>query len=164
MKERKKKKLKAIRFLLDIAISNLIGNSIKYGVDGGIVEVTINSDSKNIYIEVCDDGVGIPENELPKIFKEFYRAVNVRKIVSEGSGLGLSVVKRIIERHGGTIKAKSPSRMATKDRPGTCFIIELPFRKERKRRSIRKNLKQMPDKTHINIFSILFRRGLVLLN
>jgi signal transduction histidine kinase len=128
----KKEKIKGDRFLLDIAISNLIGNSIKYGVDGGSVEVTINSDSKNIYIEVCDDGVGIPQNELPKIFKEFYRAVNVRKIISEGSGLGLSVVKRIIERHGGTIKAESPSRMATKDHPGTCFTIELPFHRKEK--------------------------------
>ena len=131
-KREKKEKLKGDKFLLDIAASNLIGNSIKYGVDGGNVEVTINSDSKNIYIEVCDDGVGIPPNELPKIFKEFYRAVNVRKIISEGSGLGLSVVKRIVERHGGTIKAKSPSRMAKKDHPGTCFTIELPFHRKEK--------------------------------
>ncbi|MCW8803682.1 MAG: HAMP domain-containing histidine kinase, partial [Ignavibacteriaceae bacterium] len=131
-KREKKEKIKGDRFLLDIAISNLIGNSIKYGVDGGSVEVKINSDSKNIYIVVCDDGVGIPQNELPKIFKEFYRAVNVRKIISEGSGLGLSVVKRIVERHGGTIKAKSPSRMATKDHPGTCFTIELPFQRKEK--------------------------------
>jgi len=131
-KREKKEKIRGDKFLLDIAISNLIGNSIKYGVDGGNVEVSINSDSKNIYIEVCDDGVGIPQNELPKIFKEFYRAINVRKIVSEGSGLGLSVVKRIVERHGGTIKAKSPSRMVTKDHPGTCFIIELPFHRKEK--------------------------------
>jgi two-component system phosphate regulon sensor histidine kinase PhoR len=135
-KREKKEKIKGDRFLLDIAISNLIGNSIKYGVDGGNVEVTINSDSKNIYIEVSDDGVGIPPNELPKIFKEFYRAVNVRKIVSEGSGLGLSVVKRIVERHSGTIKAESPSRMATKDRPGTCFTIELPFHRKEKGESL----------------------------
>ena len=127
-----KEKIKGDKFLLDIAASNLIGNSIKYGVDGGNVEVTIKSDSKNIFIEVCDDGVGIPENELPKIFKDFYRAVNVKKIVAEGSGLGLSVVKRIVERHGGTIKAKSPSRMANKDHPGTCFTIELPFERKEK--------------------------------
>lgn len=127
-----KEKIKVDKFLLDIAASNLIGNSIKYGVDGGNVEVTIKSDSKNIFIEVCDDGVGIPENELPKIFKDFYRAVNVKKIVAEGSGLGLSVVKRIVERHGGTIKAKSPSRMAKKDHPGTCFTIELPFQRKEK--------------------------------
>lgn len=123
----KKEIIKGDKFLLDIAISNLIGNSIKYGVDGGKVEMTIKSNNDNLIIEVCDDGVGIPENELPKIFKDFYRAVNVKKIVTEGSGLGLSVVKRIVERHGGSVKAESPSRMATKDHPGTCFTIRIPF-------------------------------------
>ena len=132
----KKEKIRGDKFLLDIAFSNLIGNSIKYGVDGGHVEVTINSDNNNLTIEVCDDGVGIPENELPKIFKDFYRAANVKKIIVEGSGLGLSVVKRIVERHGGTIKAKSPSRMAKKDRPGTCFTIELPFERKEKDESL----------------------------
>jgi len=125
-----KQKFRGDKFLLDIAFSNLIGNSIKYGVDGGYVEVTINSDSKNLSIEVCDDGVGIPENELPKIFNDFYRAVNVKKITIEGSGLGLSVVKKVVERHGGIIKAKSPSRMAKKDHPGTCFTIELPYNRK----------------------------------
>lgn len=131
-KREQKENFKGDKFLLDIAISNLVGNSIKYGVDGGNIEVTIKSDSKNLYIEVCDDGIGIPEDELPKIFKEFYRARNVKKIVSEGSGLGLSVVKRIVERHGGTIKAQSPSRMANRDHPGTCFKIELPFERQEK--------------------------------
>ncbi len=126
----KKDNFRGDKFLLDIAISNLLGNSIKYGVDSGTVEITINNNNNNLIIEVCDDGVGIPENELPKIFKDFYRAVNVKKIVAEGSGLGLSVVKRIIERHDGTIKAKSPSRMAKKDHPGTCFTIELPFQRK----------------------------------
>jgi signal transduction histidine kinase len=128
----RKEEVRGDKFLLDIAISNLIGNSIKYGVDGGNIEVTINSDSKNYIIEVCDDGVGIPADELPKIFKEFYRARNVKKIASEGSGLGLSVVKRIVERHGGQIKAQSPSRMATRDNPGTCFTIVLPFERKEK--------------------------------
>lgn len=126
----KKENIRGDKFLLDIAFSNLIGNSIKYGIDGGHVEVTIKSSTNNITIEVCDDGVGIPENELPKIFNDFYRATNVKKIVSEGSGLGLSVVKRIVERHGGTIKAKSPSRMEKKDYPGTCFTIELPYKRK----------------------------------
>jgi len=130
----RKEKIKGDKFLLDIAVSNLIGNSIKYGTDGGTVEVTINNNSDSIIIQVCDDGVGIPENELPKIFNEFYRAKNVKKIVLEGSGLGLSVVKRIIERHGGTVKAESPSRMAKQDHPGTCFTISIPFeRKEEKK-------------------------------
>lgn len=128
----KQEKIKGDKFLLDIAISNLIGNSIKYGVDEGKIEITISSDSKKLIIEVCDDGVGIPEDELPKIFKEFYRAGNVKKIVSEGTGLGLSVVKRIVERHGGTITAESPSRLAQKDNPGSCFRIELPFQRKEK--------------------------------
>ncbi len=132
----KKEKFRGDKFLLDIAISNLIGNSIKYGVDGGTVEITINSSSSNLIIEVCDDGVGIPEKELPKIFKDFYRAVNVKKIVTEGSGLGLSVVKRIVERHSGTVEAKSPSRMATKDHPGTCFTIKLPFKRKEKDKAL----------------------------
>jgi len=126
----KKENIRGDKFLLDIAFSNLIGNSIKYGIDGGHVEVTIKSSTNNITIEVCDDGVGIPENELPKIFNDFYRATNVKKIIAEGSGLGLSVVKRIVERHGGTIKAKSPSRMEKKDYPGTCFTIELPYKRK----------------------------------
>jgi len=91
------------------------------------VEVIISNDSKNLIIEVCDNGVGIPENELPKIFNDFYRAQNVKKIVTEGSGLGLSVVKRIVERHGGKVEVQSPSRMADHDRPGTCFTISIPF-------------------------------------
>ncbi|MBK9096872.1 MAG: HAMP domain-containing histidine kinase [bacterium] len=135
-KREQKENIKGDKFLLDIAISNLIGNSIKYGVDGGNVEVTITSEKKSLVIEVCDDGVGIPAEELPKIFKEFYRANNVKKIVSEGSGLGLSVVKRIVERHGGTIKAVSPSRMATRDHSGSCFTIELPFQRKEEDESL----------------------------
>jgi signal transduction histidine kinase len=125
--DRKNKEcIKGDKFLLDIAISNLIGNSIKYGIDGGRIEVVLKNDNGNQIIEVCDDGVGIPEEELPKIFNDFYRATNVKKIVTEGSGLGLSVVKKIIDRHGGLIKVKSPSRLGEKDHPGTCFTIELP--------------------------------------
>ena len=126
----KKEKIRGDKFLLDIAISNLIGNSIKYGTDGGTVEVTINNNNDSIIIRVCDDGVGIPQNELPKIFNDFYRAGNVKKIVLEGSGLGLSVVKRIVERHGGKIEVQSPSRMETQDHPGTCFTISISFERK----------------------------------
>lgn len=126
------KKINGDKFLLDIVISNLIGNSIKYGVDGGSVEVTIKDDKNNLVIEVCDDGVGIPEGEISKIFKDFYRAKNVKKISTEGSGLGLSVVKKIVDRHEGLIRVKSPSRMAKRDQPGSCFTITLPFRKKEK--------------------------------
>jgi signal transduction histidine kinase len=116
------------RYLLDIAISNLVGNSVKYNIDGGKVEVILSSKNGSVLIEVCDDGVGIPEKELPKIFNDFFRATNAKKISSEGSGLGLSVVKKIIERHNGSISVKSPSRMSKKDQPGASFIIELPLK------------------------------------
>jgi signal transduction histidine kinase len=131
--ERKDKPLvSGDKYLLDIAVSNLVGNSVKYNVDGGKVEVKLSSKSGSVLIEVCDDGVGIPEAEQSKIFNEFYRASNAKKISEEGSGLGLSVVKKIIDRHGGSISIKSPSRMAKKDQPGASFIVELPLqRKER---------------------------------
>jgi signal transduction histidine kinase len=119
------------RYLLDIAISNLVGNSVKYNIDGGKVEVILSSKNGSVLIEVCDDGVGIPEKELPKIFNDFFRATNAKKISSEGSGLGLSVVKKIIERHDGSISVKSPSRMSKKDQPGASFIIEFPLKRKK---------------------------------
>jgi len=118
------------KYLLDIAISNLVGNSVKYNVDGGRVEVKLIDKNKSVLIEICDDGIGIPERDLTKIFNDFYRASNAKKSSSEGSGLGLSVVKKIIQRHDGSISVKSPSRMAKKDQPGASFIIELPLQRK----------------------------------
>ena len=127
--ERKEKReIKGDKFLLDIVFSNLIGNSIKYGKENGKVIVTMNSDKENLFIKITDDGLGIPEKDMPKIFNDFYRASNVKKVSADGSGLGLSVVKQIIERHKGTIIAKSPSEIGTKDYPGTIFEITLPIK------------------------------------
>ena len=126
--ERKeKKKIKGDKFLLDIVFSNLIGNSIKYGRENGKIIVNIFDNKSENRIMITDDGIGIPENDLPKIFNDFFRASNVKKASTDGSGLGLSVVKQIIERHKGTITAKSPSEIGTKDYPGTTFQISLPF-------------------------------------
>jgi signal transduction histidine kinase len=126
-KREKKKKISGDKFLLDIALSNLIVNSIKYGIDGGKVEVSLDNENNSQLITVCDNGLGIPADELPKIFKDFYRASNVKKVYSEGSGLGLSVVKKVVERHGGHIEVKSPSKMGGMKNPGTCFTITLPL-------------------------------------
>jgi two-component system sensor histidine kinase VanS len=76
--------------------------------------------------------VGIPEEEMPKIFNDFYRAENVKKISTEGSGLGLSVVKKIVDRHEGLIGVKSPSRLAKQNQPGSCFTVKLPFQRKEK--------------------------------
>ena len=128
----KPEKIKGDKFLLDIVVSNLVGNAIKYGVDSGNVEVALKNDGNNLIIEVCDDGVGIPEKEMPKIFKDFYRGENVKKISTEGSGLGLSVVKKIVDRHDGLIRVKSPSHLAKTGQPGTCFLIRLPYQRKAK--------------------------------
>jgi len=132
----KPEKIKGDKFLLDIVISNLVGNAIKYGVDGGHVEVTLKNEGNNLVMEVCDDGVGIPKEEMPKIFNDFYRAENVKKISTEGSGLGLSVVKKIIDRHDGLIRVKSPSRFAKMGQPGSCFTVKLPFHREKRDESL----------------------------
>ena len=113
--------------LLELAFSNLIGNSIKYTNPGGTVEIVVE-DSKNdreIEVEVCDNGIGIPEKDREKIFREFFRASNVKHKSYEGTGLGLSVVKQIIEQHGGRISFQSPSRLANEEGSGTCFMVSL---------------------------------------
>ena len=124
----KKEKIRGDKFLLNLAISNLVGNSIKYGIDEGKVIVTLKNKNGSQVLEICDDGIGIPKEDLEKIFNDFYRSSNAKKISTDGSGLGLSVVKQVVERHGGTIKVNSPSGIGSMSNPGTCFIIQLPVK------------------------------------
>ena len=114
------------KFLFTLAISNLIGNAIKYVDRKGLIEVNVEDDEKDVIISICDNGIGIPENELEKIFVEFFRSSNVTKDKQEGAGIGLSIVKEIIEKHEGLISVQSPSRLARKNKPGTCFRIQIP--------------------------------------
>jgi two-component system sensor histidine kinase VicK len=119
--------LKGDAVLLELAFSNLIGNSIKYTNPGGVVEIVVEDgkSEKEIEVEVCDNGIGIPEKDREKIFREFFRASNVKHKSYEGTGLGLSVVKQIIEQHGGKISFQSPSRLADENGAGTCFRVTL---------------------------------------
>jgi signal transduction histidine kinase len=111
--------------LIDLAFSNLLGNAIKYTNDGGKVEIIINKNEGKTNIEVCDNGVGIPGKDQNKIFRDFYRASNVKDSAYDGTGLGLSVVKQIVEQHGGTVSFQSPSRLADIHGVGTSFLIQL---------------------------------------
>jgi signal transduction histidine kinase len=113
--------------LIQIALSNIIANSIKYNSVDGIVEIDVVDDNDNLIIVVADNGLGIPVDELDKIYTDFFRASNIKRAGLEGSGLGLSVVKQIVERHGGTIKIQSPSDLATDKYPGTEVKITFPF-------------------------------------
>lgn len=124
-KREKKKIIFGDKNLLDIAFSNLIGNSIKYTPVGGKIEVVVYRDEEFTGIEVCDNGLGIPEKDKGKIFSEFFRASNVKHQIYEGTGTGLSVVKQIIEQHEGTVSFESPSRLADENGQGTSFHVKL---------------------------------------
>ena len=88
-------------------IRNIISNSIKYKREGvkGKVELHINEYERSVIIEITDNGIGVDKESLPKIFDTMYRADRARSGVSEGSGLGLSICRQIVELHGGTIWA-----------------------------------------------------------
>lgn len=99
-------------------LSNLIGNAIKYSHEGGHIRIKVSQETDGIAISIQDEGIGIPESEISKLFHMFYRASNVGGI--RGSGLGLIITKRIIESHEGSITLES--KVGT----GSCFYIHLP--------------------------------------
>jgi len=92
---------------IDQVMQNLINNSINYGVEGGETEVRFFDLEDNILIEVSDNGVGIAEDKLPRLFERFYRVDKSRARNEGGTGLGLAIVKHIIEGHGQTINVRS---------------------------------------------------------
>jgi two-component system phosphate regulon sensor histidine kinase PhoR len=106
-------------------IVNLIENSIKYGKHGGhVVASTYNTDGENILVEISDDGMGISEKTLNRVFERFYRGPEGRSRDVQGSGLGLAICKHIIEAHGHTIHVRS------KPEVGTTIGFTLDARKE----------------------------------
>lgn len=89
-------------------IVNLVENAIKYGNESGsVIAGCYEMDEKNVYVEVSDDGPGISEEHLPRIFERFYRADRSRARAIGGTGLGLAIVKHIIEAHGQTVNVRS---------------------------------------------------------
>lgn len=95
-------------------LNNLFENSIKYGKkDGNIVASIYRTDGKHILIEISDDGIGINERHLPRLFERFYRTDEGRSIDVTGSGLGLAICKHIIEAHGQTIHIRSTEAVGT---------------------------------------------------
>ena len=95
-------------------ISNLVDNSIKYGKIGGVTVASIyNTDDKNILIEISDDGMGIAEKNLDRVFERFFRTTEGRGREITGSGLGLSICKHIIEAHHHSIHVRSKENIGT---------------------------------------------------
>lgn len=88
-------------------LTNLMLNSIKYGKEGGRTKVSFYDMDENYLIEISDNGVGIEENHIPRLFERFYRVDKHRSRAEGGSGLGLAIVKHIIEAHEQTINVRS---------------------------------------------------------
>ena len=129
------------KILLELALSNLVGNAVKYSPEESTVEIKISEENNEIVlIDITDDGIGIPQADLDRIFNQFYRASNIDKSKIEGSGMGLAIVKEIIERHDGEINAKSPSRLAREGYLGTTFIVRLPYKPKEKSKGLDFNL------------------------
>ncbi len=107
---------------ISMVISNLIDNAVKYNVANGEVVVKIErlKDEPYLEISVKDTGVGVPEEDIKKLFTKFFRSVNAVKFATEGSGLGLYIAKNIINRHGGKIWAESEINR------GSVFHFTLP--------------------------------------
>lgn len=106
---------------VDDIFTNLISNAIKYTPQGGEVRVVLSRERQNrVRFEVCDTGIGIPEEDMSRLFSEFFRAENARAFTEVGTGLGLVIVKEILDQVKGSISVKS------KVGEGTCFTCMLP--------------------------------------
>ena len=99
---------------------NLVSNAIKYTDTGGIVQVSLGQDTGHVIGKVHDTGIGIAADDIPKVFDEFYRAGNARLLSPHGTGVGLSIVRRILENLGGKVWAESEPGL------GTRFTFTVP--------------------------------------
>ena len=106
--------------LLRQVIENLITNAIKYSPQGGTITVGGRATDEDVTFFVRDEGVGIPERELSRVFSRFYRVDNKWAATTKGTGLSLYLAKAIIEAHGGTINVKSQVNQ------GSTFFFTIP--------------------------------------
>jgi two-component system sensor histidine kinase VicK len=107
---------------IEQVIMNVVSNSIKYTPDGGNIVVYVGNVNNSAYIKIVDNGIGIPEKDLQRIFERFYRVDKTRSRQMGGTGLGLAIVKEIVDGNGGTIDIKSEIDK------GTEIIITLPIK------------------------------------
>ncbi len=109
---------------IEQVIMNIVSNAIKYTADGGTISVTAGTEGKNVFVRVSDNGVGIPEKDLPMLFERFYRVDKARSRATGGTGLGLSIAKEILKQHQGDIRIDSVYG------EGTDVTITLPIAEE----------------------------------
>ena len=107
---------------LEIIFNNLISNAIKYTKNGGYIKIRSKIENEFVLIEIEDNGVGIKDEDLPYIFERFYRADSSRSKEIKGTGIGLAVVKELVEALSGEIEVESNEK-------GSIFKIYLPLEK-----------------------------------
>jgi PAS domain S-box-containing protein len=106
--------------LWEKVVLNLLSNAVKHTFDGG-VRVEVTADGEHAELRVIDTGVGVPEDELPRMFDRFHRVRGARSRAPEGSGVGLALVRQAVELHGGTVEVTSTVDI------GSVFIVRLPL-------------------------------------
>jgi two-component system phosphate regulon sensor histidine kinase PhoR len=103
--------------MLRVVLENLVENALRYAGDGVVFSVTLERTSDAVVITAADTGIGVSEDDLPRLFERFYRADRAR--ASRGTGLGLAIVKHIVTSAGGQVEASSP--------PGQGLEIRISF-------------------------------------
>jgi heavy metal sensor kinase len=113
--------VKGDRSRLKQIIVNLLDNAIKYTPEHGKIRIEVRAEKRHAYLEISDNGIGIPKDDLTRIFDRFHRADSIRSTAVHGTGLGLSIVRSICTAHGGTAYAENlPDG-------GSKFVVELPL-------------------------------------
>ena len=108
---------------IEETIANLLANAVKYTSENGKISLDIKDGQETLLIRVSDTGIGIPKDEIPRLFNEFYRATNAKKTEREGTGLGLAIARQVVERHKGKIWVES------EEGKGSTFSVILPKQK-----------------------------------
>jgi signal transduction histidine kinase len=112
--------IRATQDAVDRILNNLVSNALKYTPTGGRVAITLRRADGNAQIEIVDTGIGIPDDAMPHLFEEFYRAPNAQQYEKAGTGLGLAITHDLVTRFGGRIAAHS------KLNKGTTFVVTFP--------------------------------------
>ena len=121
--------VKADKYGIERVILNIISNAIKYTPDNGIIKAYVGFVYNDAYIKVIDNGIGIPEKDLNRIFERFYRVDKARTREMGGTGLGLSIAKEILNQNNGSIDIKSEVGK------GTEVVIRIPVEEASQRRN-----------------------------